>query len=67
MTDTDPTKITVNMTDQSMAALTDTAALLGLSHTDTLNRAVQAYALLLAAEPGRSITLTNAGCAEATP
>jgi len=39
-------KVTVNLTQKSWDAANETAALLGLSRTDVINRALQAYAWL---------------------
>jgi hypothetical protein len=53
------TKITAYMTPDAMTALESAADRLGLSRTDTLNRAVQAYETLLAAEPGAVLVFPN--------
>ncbi len=59
MTDATLTKLTVNMTDKAMAAINSAADRLGLSRTDTINRAVQAYDVLLAAKPGDVLVFGN--------
>lgn len=41
------TKVTVNLTEQSMAALNDAAAIEGDTRTETINRALQLYCLLV--------------------
>lgn len=40
------TRLTVNLTPRATEAMDTTAELLGLSKTDTVNRALQAYAFL---------------------
>jgi hypothetical protein len=40
----EPHKVTVNLIPRAWAAADDTASLLGLSRTDVINRALQAYA-----------------------
>jgi hypothetical protein len=58
-TQTDLTTITVNMTNDSMRALTETADRLGDTKTETINRAVQLYAKLTALDLGQSMTFAN--------
>lgn len=59
MTETDQTqvaalnKVTVNLTERSMTALLATADRLGDTETDTINRAVQLYAVITALAPGQ--------------
>jgi hypothetical protein len=50
------TKLTVNCTPNAMAALTEAAGRTGDGRTDTVNRALQIYAALVATEPGGSFT-----------
>jgi hypothetical protein len=60
MTATDsPTKVTAFMTPASMEALGSAADRLGLSRTDTMNRAIQVYELLLAAKPDDVLVFGN--------
>lgn len=46
-------KVTVNLTERAMTALLETADRLGDTKTDTLNRAVQLYAVITALKPGQ--------------
>jgi hypothetical protein len=53
MTDTDLTRLTVNLVPSAMTALEDTAIQTGDNRTDTVNRSLQVYAAVVdAAEMG---------------
>ncbi len=53
------TKLTVNVTTKSMAALEASAERLGLSRTDTINRALQMQETLLTADRGDHLVFVN--------
>jgi hypothetical protein len=58
MTDIEPpsgglTAVTVNLTERAMTALNETADRLGDTRTDTINRAIQLYAVTTALAPGQ--------------
>lgn len=53
-------KVTVNLTETSMNDLLATADRLGDTKTDTLNRAVQLYAVITALKPGQGARFGNA-------
>lgn len=54
------TEVRVNLTERAMTALLETADRLGDTKTDTLNRAVQLYAVLTALKPGQGARFGNA-------
>lgn len=56
MSDSELTKLTVNMTSTAMEALNETAERLGDTRTDTLNRAIQLYAHVTALKVGEGIS-----------
>ena len=57
-------KVTVNLIPKAWEAANETAALLGLSRTDVINRALQAYAYLEAAIAAGSEILVRPGDGE---
>ncbi|MFB6392695.1 hypothetical protein [Polymorphospora lycopeni] len=62
MTDQPPdnlTKLTVNLIPSAVAALDTAATRSGDNRTDSLTRAIQVYAELLACEVGQGITVTD--------
>lgn len=56
MSESELTKLTVNMTPTAMDALNETADRLGDTRTETLNRAIQLYAHVTALDVGVSVT-----------
>lgn len=64
----EPTKVTFYAIPEAMEALSGAVAATGDTNTDTLNRAIQTYALLLAARPGTLIAFDGRTflCVEAT-
>lgn len=61
MTQPELTKLTVNLTPRAYAALTASAAQLGDTRTDTVNRALVIYHALIALAPGEGLTFRNPG------
>lgn len=55
------TKLSFNATERTVAALHAAADMLGLSKTDTANRALQIYASLLALDEGNVISVDHPG------
>jgi hypothetical protein len=55
------TKVTVKLNARSMAALERASELVDLNKTDTINRAIQFYATMLARSEDGIVTVLNKG------
>jgi hypothetical protein len=59
-------KVTVYLNAKSMSAIDRVSAEIGVSRTDTINRALQLYAALLDTPPGAAVTFDHPGGTDLT-